>query len=106
MRFFHLPPQWQREYRPLLAEWFVRRHRERVAELDREADGLQGANLMISGLLLSVLLSGVADDPAAAVLVGVRTSTGLQSASSRGSAAPSPAQPIGALQRLFDEESR
>ena len=49
MRFFHLPPQWQREYRSLLAEWFVRRHRERVAELDREADGLQGANLMISG---------------------------------------------------------
>jgi len=29
---------------------------------------------MISGLVLSVLLSGVADDPAAAVLVGVRTS--------------------------------
>jgi SET domain-containing protein len=34
--FFHLPMQWQREYRPLLAEWFVRRHRERVAELDRK----------------------------------------------------------------------
>ncbi len=34
--FFHLPPQWQQEYRPLLAEWFVRRHRRRVAELDRE----------------------------------------------------------------------
>jgi uncharacterized protein len=28
--FFLLPPQWQREYRPLLAEWFVRRHRERL----------------------------------------------------------------------------
>jgi hypothetical protein len=25
--FFRLPPEWQREYRPLLAEWFVRRHR-------------------------------------------------------------------------------
>lgn len=24
--FFLLPPAWQREYRPLLAEWFVRRH--------------------------------------------------------------------------------
>jgi SET domain-containing protein len=34
--FFHLPMQWQREYRPLLAQWFVRRHRERVAELDRK----------------------------------------------------------------------
>jgi len=26
-----LPPDWQREYRPLLAEWFVRRHRDRLA---------------------------------------------------------------------------
>jgi SET domain-containing protein len=34
--FFHLPKQWQREYRPLLAEWFERRHRERVAEIDRK----------------------------------------------------------------------
>ncbi len=34
--FFLLPKAWQREYRPLLAEWFVGRHRERVAELDRE----------------------------------------------------------------------
>ena len=34
--FFLLPRTWQREYRPLLAEWFVRRHRERLAELDRE----------------------------------------------------------------------
>lgn len=33
--FFRLPEPWQREYRPLLAEWFVRRHRQRVAELDR-----------------------------------------------------------------------
>jgi uncharacterized protein len=32
--FFDLPPEWQEEYRPLLAEWFVRRHRERVAALD------------------------------------------------------------------------
>jgi SET domain-containing protein len=29
--FFNLPVEWQREYRPLLAEWFVRGHRERLA---------------------------------------------------------------------------
>jgi uncharacterized protein len=34
--FFRLPVPWQREYRPFLAEWFVRRHPERVAALDRE----------------------------------------------------------------------
>jgi hypothetical protein len=34
--FFRLPKAWQREYRELLAEWFVRRHRDRLAELDRE----------------------------------------------------------------------
>ena len=33
--FFGLPAQWQREYRPLLAEWFVRRHGRRLAALDR-----------------------------------------------------------------------
>lgn len=33
--FFLLPLQWQREYRPLLADWFVRRHKERIAFLDR-----------------------------------------------------------------------
>jgi SET domain-containing protein len=33
--FFRLPTEWQREYRPLLADWFVSRHRERMAELDR-----------------------------------------------------------------------
>ncbi len=32
--FFRLPSEWQREYRPLLAAWFVRRHHERVAALD------------------------------------------------------------------------
>jgi hypothetical protein len=32
--FFGLPEQWQREYRPFLADWFVRRHRERLAALD------------------------------------------------------------------------
>ncbi len=31
--FFHLPQEWQREYRPLLAEWFVRRN---VRLLERE----------------------------------------------------------------------
>jgi SET domain-containing protein len=35
--FFLLPPQIQREYRPLLADWFVRRHREPVAALDAKA---------------------------------------------------------------------
>lgn len=33
--FFRLPMQWQREYRSLLADWFVRRHRERLSVLDR-----------------------------------------------------------------------
>ncbi|HSP14876.1 MAG TPA: SET domain-containing protein-lysine N-methyltransferase [Thermoanaerobaculia bacterium] len=28
--FFRLPVEWQREYRPLLAEWFVRRNRDRL----------------------------------------------------------------------------
>jgi SET domain-containing protein len=32
--FFGLPEQWQREYRPFLADWFVRRHRERLASSD------------------------------------------------------------------------
>lgn len=32
--FFLLPLEWQREYRPLLAEWFVRRNRDRVQALD------------------------------------------------------------------------
>lgn len=35
--FFRLPTEWQRDYRPFLAEWFVRRHRERVAALDRQS---------------------------------------------------------------------
>jgi len=34
--FFRLPAQWQREYRPLLADWFVRRHRERLEAIDSE----------------------------------------------------------------------
>jgi SET domain-containing protein len=32
--FFSLPGDLQREYRPLLADWFVRRHHERIAALD------------------------------------------------------------------------
>ena len=32
--FFHLPRDLQKEYRPLLADWFVRRHAERIAALD------------------------------------------------------------------------
>jgi hypothetical protein len=32
--FFLLPPDIQREYLPLLAEWFVRRHAQRLAELN------------------------------------------------------------------------
>jgi hypothetical protein len=35
--FFLLPPDIQREYRPLLAEWFVRRHEAEVAALDAKA---------------------------------------------------------------------
>jgi SET domain-containing protein len=31
--FFLLPPERQLEYLPLLADWFIRRHRERVASL-------------------------------------------------------------------------
>ena len=31
--FFRLPREIQREYRPLLADWFVRRHRERLEAL-------------------------------------------------------------------------
>lgn len=34
--FFLLPEEWQREYRPLLAEWFVRQHLERIESLDRQ----------------------------------------------------------------------
>jgi hypothetical protein len=33
--FFNLPLDRQREYRPLLAEWFVRRNDERIAALDQ-----------------------------------------------------------------------
>jgi hypothetical protein len=29
--FFRLPMEWQREYRPLLSEWFVRLHREKIS---------------------------------------------------------------------------
>lgn len=32
--FFRLPPDRQREYRPLLADWFIRRHSSRIAALD------------------------------------------------------------------------
>jgi SET domain-containing protein len=32
--FFRLPIDWQREYRPLLAPWFVRAHRDRLEVLD------------------------------------------------------------------------
>jgi len=35
--FFRLPLEWQREYRPLLAEWFIDRHRSLIETLDRDA---------------------------------------------------------------------
>ena len=35
--FFRLPPGIQREYRPLLAEWFVRRHGDRLSALETVA---------------------------------------------------------------------
>jgi hypothetical protein len=37
INFFLLPEQWQREYRPLLAAWFVRQHEQRIAALDRDS---------------------------------------------------------------------
>ena len=40
--FFKLPEEQQLEYLPLLADWFVARHRERVAALRRLADSPQG----------------------------------------------------------------
>ncbi len=33
--YFLLPIEWRREYRPLLAGWFVRRNRERLSVQDR-----------------------------------------------------------------------
>lgn len=36
--FFDLPIEFQREYLPLLEDWFVAGHRERVEELRREID--------------------------------------------------------------------
>ncbi len=35
--FFLLPKERQRAYRPLLAAWFVGRHRERIEALDRDS---------------------------------------------------------------------
>lgn len=43
--FFALPVEIQREYRPLLADWFVRRHPERVQALDRGASVHSGSRL-------------------------------------------------------------
>jgi hypothetical protein len=40
--FFRLPLERQREYRPLLAEWFVRRHRSHVEALDSGRGGEAG----------------------------------------------------------------
>jgi hypothetical protein len=37
--FFRLPTERQREYRPLLAAWFVRRHRYRLEMLDARDGG-------------------------------------------------------------------
>ena len=39
--FFLLSLETQREYRPLLADWFVRRHQDRVAALDAGAPSRQ-----------------------------------------------------------------
>jgi SET domain-containing protein len=35
--FFELPIEIQQEYKPLLAEWFIRRNREALSALDRQA---------------------------------------------------------------------
>ncbi len=40
--FFDLPRSFQREYLPLLAPWFVARHADEVAELQRQATGSLG----------------------------------------------------------------
>jgi SET domain-containing protein len=32
--FFHLPLAIQKEYRPLLADWFLQRHKQKIRELD------------------------------------------------------------------------
>lgn len=42
--FFRLPLEWQREYRPLLAEWFVRRNRYRIEALDSDHSELAPSN--------------------------------------------------------------
>jgi hypothetical protein len=36
--FFKLPVEIQREYRPLLAEWFVRRHREQLSPCNEKQE--------------------------------------------------------------------
>ncbi len=41
--FFLLPIEVQLEYRPLLADWFVRRHRDRIAALDALSAARQGS---------------------------------------------------------------
>jgi SET domain-containing protein len=38
--YFHLPLERQLEYLPLLAEWFVEEHRERIEAVRRAADGI------------------------------------------------------------------
>lgn len=35
--FFELPPEWQREYLPLLNEWFIEEHRDKIDALDDQA---------------------------------------------------------------------
>jgi hypothetical protein len=32
--YFQLPIEWQREYRPLLADWFIRNNRDKIDALD------------------------------------------------------------------------
>ena len=35
--FFELPVEWQKQYLPLLSEWFIREHREEVEAVGRKA---------------------------------------------------------------------
>ncbi len=49
--FFRLPLAWQREYRPYLADWFVRRHRERLAELDSEPGPQMSTGVTLTDVL-------------------------------------------------------
>ena len=65
--FFLLPDEWQREYRPYLAGWFVDRHCERIALLVDEGSFVE------DGLFANALHK---DLPADGVITGTATVDG------------------------------